>query len=243
MVKSKLFEQPRIYIVFILGLLLFTILNKLAPNETIATGLEFTRILLFASFILWVISPKGKLRINSVANNTPKAIGWAIIMIVILLAFSTIVGVLLGYAYNIMSANSIAMIGAIPQFILENHAFLSIMIIVFFIATLETMVAVQLLDNILTKAKSDYTLKDPKVWIVSILIGLGAMVYHSYSKFIPLTGQLNLHALIVVGALFTLTCLMAVKLKEMESVIYFHQGNNLLAMIWRLREVLKIFGI
>jgi len=246
MAKSRLFEQPRIYIVFILGILMFAILNKLAPNETVASGLEFTGYLFLASFVLWVISVtamKGRLRINSVANNTPKALGWAIIMIMGLLMFSTIVGALLGYTHSIMSANSIAMIGAIPQFILENHAFLSFMIIVFFIATLETMVAIQLMDNILSVAKSNYTLKDPKVWIISILIGLGAMVYHSYSKFIPLTGELNLHALIVVGALFTSTCLLAIKTKEMESAIYYHVGNNFLAMIWRLRDVLRVFGI
>jgi len=246
MAKTKLFEQPRIYIVFVLGLLLFAILNKLAPNETIASGLEFTGYLFLASFVLWVISitaMKGKLKINSVANNTPKALGWAVIMILGLLMFSSIVGFLLGYAHNIMTANSIAMIGAVPQFILENHAFLSFMIIVFFIATLETIVAIQLMDNILSVAKSNYTLKDPKVWIVSVLIGLGAMVYHSYSKFIPLTGELNLHALIVVGALFTSTCLLAIKTKEMESAIYYHVGNNFLAMAYRLKEVLKIFGI
>ena len=246
MVKSKLFEQPRIYIVFVLGLLLFAILNKLAPNETIASGLEFTGYVFLASFVLWVISVttmKGKLKINSVANNTPKALGWAIIMILGLLMFSTIVGFLLGYASNIMTANSIAMIGAVPQFILENHAFLSILIIVFFIATLETMAIIQLEDIILSRAKSTYKLNDPKVWVVAIVLGLGATVFHSYSKFIPLTGTLNLHALIVVFGLFTSTCLLAVKMKEMESAIYYHVGNNFLAMAYRLRELLQIFGI
>lgn len=245
MVRSRLFEQPKIYIVFVLFILLVEVLNQLSPDKTIETASRFLLILLLASFMIFTSSKTFnlKLRINTISRNTRQALLIAGFMIVGLLAVSTAIGALLGYIHTVMEANSIAMIGAIPTFIFLDNPFILFLIIVFFIATLETMVVVQLADVILASIKSTYRLNDPKVWVVAILMGIGSIFYHIYAKFIPLTGELNIHALLIVSVLFSSTVILAVHQKEMESAIYYHIGNNFLAMANRLRGIFSAVGI
>lgn len=240
--KNRLFEQPRIYYIFYLLVLALYLSNQILKDESIYTSVMVLFILNSLSLGIHV-SFKEKLRINSVAGNTSSSLFIAMIMVFSILVVSSIIGWIFGFASDIMTANSIAMIGAIPQFVLLNSPFLMFVIIVFFISTLETMVAIQVADLMLSSSKSNYTLKDKKVWVVSVLVGLGTVIYHNYAKFIPRTGELNIHALIIVFVLFTACILLAVHRKEMESSVYTHMGNNFLAMIYKLKDVLKAFGL
>lgn len=232
MERVKLFEQPRIYYIFGLFILLFLVLSELTKEEMLATSWKFLLTIYVISLTIY-LTFKSKLRINTISGNTPKAVGIAFIMIMILMAFSTIVGIILGYAHTVMEANSIAMLGSLPKFIFLNFKFLSFLIIVGFIAPLETITLVQVGDVILNYSRSTYRLNDIKVWITAIMLGIGAMFYHAYSKFIELTGQLNIHALFIVFFLFSSSFILAVKTKEMESPIYYHMGNNAIA-VWYL---------
>lgn len=232
MARTKIFEQPRIYYIFGLFILLFLVLSELTNEKMLTTSWKFLLTIYILSLTIY-LTFKSKLKINTVSGNTGKALGIAFIMIISLMAFSTIVGIALGFASKFMVANSIAMLGSLPQIIFLNYKFLSFLIIVGFIAPLESITAVQLYDVMLHSVKSTYRLNDPKVWISAVIIGIGAIFYHVYSKFIELTGQLNFHALLIVGFLFTSSCILALKTKEMESAIYYHMGNNGIA-VWHL---------
>lgn len=242
MKKVGLFEQPRIYYIYIFVILAFYLFNKLLNDEVVKTAIDTLFYLYVASLTMYLLH-KSKIQINSVSGNTPQSIGIGAIMVLGLFIASTFIGILFGYASNFMTANSIAMVGAMPQYILLNSPFIMFIIIVFFIATLETMVILQLLDIIMFYSKAPYNVKDPRTITICIILGFGATIYHAYAKYIALTGQLNVHALIIVFFLFTSSCLLAVKQKEMEPSIYYHIGNNFLAMIYRLRDVLKAFGL
>lgn len=245
--KTRLFEQPRIYLVFGLFMLLLLVLIKLSgEDETLKSAFDFSLVLFIISFVAYWIQytfHHGQIQINTVSKNSVRALGIAFLMIFIIYIFSTIVGIGFGYAHTIMEANSLAMIGAIPQFILLNNPLIVLVVIVFFIATLETMSLIQIYDILLYSIKAKYSLQDPKVWFGAILMGIGSVFYHIYAKFIQATGQLGIHALIIVGFLFTLSCLLAVHQKEMESAIYTHWGNNALAMAYKLKEVIQAFWV
>ena len=247
MKTNRLFEQPMIYLVFGLFMLLLYVLVKLSgDDETLVTSFNFSLVLLIISFIAYWIQytfHQGQMRINTVSKNTPRALGIAVIMVFIIFIVSTVIGIGLGYASKFMEANSLAMVGAVPQFIILNNPLMVFIVIVFFIATLETIVAVQIYDILLHSIKAEYSLKDPKVWFAAILIGIGAVINHSYSKFIPRVGQLNIHALLIVGFMFAIICLLAVHQKEMESSIYTHIMNNFLAMMYKLKDITNMFWI
>ena len=238
MAKAKIFEQPRIYYIFGLFILLFLVLSELTQEEMLASSWRFLLTIYVISVVIY-LTFKSRLKINTVSGNTGKAFGIAFVMILSLMAFSTIVGIILGFASKFMVANSIAMIGALPQFILLNYKFLTFLIIVGFIAPLETMAVIQIYDVMLNSVKSTYKLNDPKVWIGAIIMGIGTVFYHVYSKFIELTGQLNFHALLIVFFLFASSCILAVKTKEMESAIYYHIGNNAIAVWYLIRGAFK----
>jgi len=239
--KNSFLEIPFIYIIFILGVLMLWQLGNLTNDETIKNTVIPTFVLLVGSFMLFVIHPKSKWKINNVSNNSKNSLFIALMAITLILFISSVIAILLGFFKNLMVANSLAMIGAIPQFVLVNAPLISIAVIVLFIAPLETMVASQLLDLMLYKFKSNYTLKDPKVYVSAGVISLGAIFYHVWAKLIPTTGVLNIHALIIVAVLFFVCALLAVKQREMESAIYTHMGNNLLAMMYKFKDVIKAF--
>src|SRR3990167_6120365 len=137
--KARIFEQPMIYLVLGLFELLLYVLVKLSGNdEVIATSYNFSLILLIISFMAYWMQyafHQGQMRINTVSKNTPRALGIAVIMVFIIFIVSTIFGIGMGYASKFMTANSLAMVGAIPQFIIFNNPLMVFIVIVFFIST------------------------------------------------------------------------------------------------------------
>lgn len=233
MPNGRLFEQPRIYIVILLFTALIFLINwGFFKDETLEKSATVLLILSLISYIAYN-SFKSRLRINAVHRNTGTAIVVALIAIAITLVASSAIALFLGFATNwesFLTANSIAMIGAFPPLLILDHKFLTGFIFIILIPTIETITAINIYDLILSTFKSNYTLRDKKVWVGAGVIGGGAIYYHIYAKFIPMTQQLNIHALSIVFVLFVLTCLIAVKMREMEASIYYHWGNNLLAM-------------
>lgn len=239
MVQSKLFEQPKIYIVFYLFTLLIYLLNKgFFKDETLETTVIVLLILTIASHAIWT-SFRTRLKINTIRRNTGTAIFMAIVMIGIIFVISSVVGLALGFADKFLVANSIAMIGAFPPLLILDHQFLTALIFIVLIPIIETVTVINIADLTLSTFKSKYTLKDPKVHVVGALIGIGAIFYHIYAKFIPVTMELNIHALLIVFTLFYLIVIFAVKTKEMETPIYGHIGNNGIAMWQFLKEAIR----
>lgn len=228
-----------IYLVFVMFILFTYLINKgFFKDETLETSVRVLTLLTLASFIIYT-SFKTRLRINAVHRNTGKALFMALIMIAITYTVSTLFGLVLGFAEKYMVANVIAMIGAFPAIKIIEHKFITALIFIIFIPIIESVTAINILDLMLSWSKSTYTLKDPKVYVASLLIGAGGIFYHIYAKFIPITKEFNIHALTIVGVLFVLTCLFAVHTKEMEAPIYGHIGNNGIAMWQLLKESIR----
>lgn len=227
---GTLFEQPKIYLLFYLVLLFIYLMNLgFLKDDSIKNSIDVLFYLTSFSVAFYAFF-KGKLRINTIHRNTPKAFMLAFVMVIIIFISSTIIGLIFGYAEKFMTANSIAMLGGISPLVIINNKFLTVLIIGFLISTIETITAINIYDLMLSSFKSNYTFRDPKVWVGAGVVGLGAIPYHLYAKYISITNALNIHALIIVFVLFSLSCLFAVGTKEMETSIYGHIINNLIAL-------------
>lgn len=237
--RFKLTEQPGIYVVLLMFSLLIYLINLgFFKDETLTHTVTILTILIFASYIIYA-SFKTRFKINTIHRNTGQALVYALVMIAIIFVSSTVIGLFLGFAGRFMEANAIAMIGAFPRLLIESHKLLTFLVFFILIPIPETIIAINILDLMLSSVKSNYTLRDIKVWVASGVIGGGAILYHTYAKFIPYTGTLNIHALIIVFVLFTLTGIFAVKTKEMEAPIYAHMGNNGIALWGLLKGAIR----
>lgn len=235
---SKILDQPRIYWFIYAFIALAYLLNMgfFGRDQQIFDSLIILLILNTLSMAIY-LKYKSRLRINSVAGNTPIALVIAIVAVFGLLVVSTVINSLLGYTTKIMEANSIAMLGSFPSLLLFNHQFISGLILVLIIPVTETILFLLAYDVILSSFHSTYKLNDPKVWVANLVLSATAVMYHYYSKLSPITGQLMPHALIVVFILFFSSGLMAIQTKEMESPIYYHVFNNLLALLAKLKVI------
>lgn len=236
METGKLFEQPKVYLLFFM-LILFIYLMNLGffKDETLANSVQVLFYLTTFSAVFYV-TIRGKLKINSVHRNTPFALVMGLVMVAAIFISSAFLGAIFGYASSIdafMTSNSIAMMGSISQILFITQPFLLGFITIFLIAYIETVTAINIYDLLLLSFKANYSLRDPKAWVCAVLVGFGAIAYHLYAKFIPVTNTLNIHALTIVGIMFALMCLFALKTKEMESSIYGHIINNGIAFMAR----------
>lgn len=230
---GKFYEEPKIYLIA----LLISALLYLFPFYRVAGTVLF---MLTATggiaYILGLTFPelRARLLINTKKGNTFQNI------IIALVAQAILVGVTI-FISGFIAGGSIVDIGhfltidraavtgaATSPF--ENNPIINWVVFVFMFGLVETLVAVRFYDIILSTSKSNYTVKDPKVWIGAAVIGVAAIYYHIYAKS-TLTGIPNPLVLSIMFILFFSFCILSVITKESSSSIYMHWLNNGLSML------------
>jgi hypothetical protein len=229
---GRFYEEPKVYLVA----LVVSIFISLFPFYRVAGTVLF---MLTATggiaYLLGLTFPelKARLFINTKKGNTLQNIFLALV------AQAVFIAVTIGLAHFIGGASIIdvgtflkydkaAVTGAeVSPF--ANNPIFNIIIFGLMFPIVESLIAIRFLDIMLSTSKSNYTLKDYKVWVASLIIGIAAVFYHIYAKS-TIAGIPNPNILVVMGVLFFIGSILAVYTKESEPAIMQHGINNILAL-------------
>lgn len=173
------------------------------------------------------------LKVNSKKGNTLKSMIAGIIGLVIVVGISLVYGFTLGgwtgaSLVNFWEYSRGAVLGSGESPFAGNPLF-EIMIFGVFIVIAETIIAAKMFNLLLIifKARLDY--KDLRAWACAGIIGVASVFYHIYAKTVA-AGKPNTNILVVMGVIFFVQMALIIYTKEVESAIWLHMINNLIAL-------------